>query len=213
MTSSPLSAVNARLVEAISNPFRHHVYCLVAERPGVTINDLAARIAQPARRVRRQLEWLQEAGLVEVEQRTATRNTLQAHYRVKVYPTVIDTLPEGDEQKVALSSQKLMVADLRLALKEGTIGTPGHFAQFRLPGPVDEEGLQKITSTLLKAVSEVEETMRESARRLGESGAAGVQVTTVLGFFEMPPWKTTSEGARSAWEEKEPEAGESGGAE
>lgn len=193
------------MIEAMSDPFRILVYSLVAERPGVTIKDLAARSNQPARRIRHQLEWLREAGLVEVERRTTTRNTRQAHYRATILPRIDDTLPEGDERKVALATLKLTINDLALALSDGRIGKPGSQSLYRLPGPVDEEGLEEIAATLGRAVGEIEESMRSSARRLGESGAAGIQLTTILGFFEMPPWKETSEGSRSGWEESGPE--------
>ena len=204
MPATP-SEIRARLVEAMSDPFRLQVLGMVAERPGITVKDLAARINRPPRKVRYRLEQLRNAGLVEIEQRTTTRNTRQAHYRVTVNPRFEGVGPGEDERSIALAMQRLMIGDLGLAVSAGNFGKPGRQSQYRLPGPVDQEGLEEISTILSRAAAEIEESLRANAKRLSKSDAPGIQITTNLGFFEMPPWEPTSGGGRSFWEESPPE--------
>jgi DNA-binding transcriptional ArsR family regulator len=180
------------LIETLSDQFRAHVLVTIAERPGVTIGQIATRIGESPRRVRHQVERLVEAALVAVDAESPRRNTRERHYRALALPTIDDEFGSGwtDEQrrKIAHSLVRAILADLDGAVRGGTFGTPGQ-AVVRIPGEVDETGWEELAASMLKTTERIERIMVDSAARLEDAGRPGIEVISALLLFEGPPWQ------------------------
>lgn len=207
--------VRAALMEAMSDPFRVRVYSVIVERPGATVAQVAARIGEPARRVRHQIERLIAAGLLVADGQSARRNTRERHYRALVKPTIVEQGSDGwtdDERRtVALSILRYIVADIGGAMRRETFGTHPEHAEVRIPGEVDEAGWQELAQITLRAVREIEGAMLRSAARLRAEGRSGFEVISALLLFEAPSWGPDDgdrEGPRpSLWLDGDPPAG------
>ncbi|HEY2053232.1 MAG TPA: helix-turn-helix domain-containing protein [Solirubrobacterales bacterium] len=187
------------LIGAIEDQFRAHVLFAVVDRPGVTIGQIAARIGQPPRRVRHQVERLLEAGLILVDAETPRRNARERHYRGVALPTLKEEGPDWtDEQrrKFAISVAGAIMADLDGGIHAETFGTRSGHSVIRIPGEVDDRGWGELAASIVSTTERIEGTMVRSAARLTQKGVAGREVVSALLLFESPPWDP-GEGARS----------------
>lgn len=178
------------LVEAMSTPRRLQVLMAVAERPGVTLKQIARRIGESPRSVCYQLERLLDAGLVAVDAETSKRNAREFHYRA-IVQTIVEgegeVWPEADGKKITMAILKLMLADLRRASSSETFGREGH-AVVRIPGELDDRGWQEVSRITLETTKRVEEVMKASVARLRANGEVGIEAMVHLMFFETPLW-------------------------
>lgn len=181
------------LVETLGDQFRARVLIAVAERPGVTIGQIATRIGESPRRVRHQVERLVELELTVVDTETPRRNTRERHYRAIALPVIVEEVGSGwtDElrRKIALSIVRTIMADLDGAVDAETLGLRSGNALVRIPGEVDERGWEELAATMVRATEAIEATMIEGAARLEDAGHPGIEVISALLLFEGLPWE------------------------
>jgi DNA-binding transcriptional ArsR family regulator len=181
------------LVESLADTFRARVLFAVAERPGATIAQIAARIGEPPRRVRHQIERLVESGLIVVDGQTQRRNARERHYRAVALPAILeedgDAWPDGQRRRIASSIIRTIMVDLDGALRGETLGArPGH-AVVRIPGEVDERGWAELAVTTVRATEAIEAAMVRSGARLEDERRPGIEVISALLLFEALPWE------------------------
>jgi DNA-binding transcriptional ArsR family regulator len=186
------------LTEALGDHLRAPVLIAVGERPGVTIAQIADRIDESPRRVRRQIDRLLGAGLVVVDSLTPRRNARERHYRALVLPNVAEGRDSGwtDEQrrKVGSSIVRALTADLAGAVRGQTFGVRAGHAVVRIPGEVDGRGWAEISATMVRALKEIEATMIASFARLEARGEGGIEAISALLLFEGAPWEEGGDG-------------------
>jgi DNA-binding transcriptional ArsR family regulator len=180
------------LGEAMKHPLRSRVHAAVSERPGLTVNELSRRFDIPPRRIRHQIEWLLDAGLIRVDRTTRRRNTRELGYRALHKPLLTEAdeaaMSPADWRPLALSVLGLLVDDMRRAIDAETLAVhPGH-AVLRVPGTVDQAGWDELARLAAKTLEELEATMEASARRVEAGSAPVIDVTAAFLLFEGPPW-------------------------
>jgi DNA-binding transcriptional ArsR family regulator len=186
------------LTAALSDQLRARVFIAVAERPGVTIAQIAHRIEESPRRVRDQVDRLVGAGLVVVDALTPRRNARERHYRALVLPNIPQEVGSvwTDEQrrKTSHSIVRAMTADLGAAVRGQTFGARAGHAVVRIPGEVDGRGWAEIAATMAGALKEIEATMIASFVRLEARGEGGIEAISALLLFEGAPWDRGEDG-------------------
>jgi DNA-binding transcriptional ArsR family regulator len=180
------------LTEAMKYSLRSRVLAAVAERPGVTINQLASRLGEPPRKVRHHLERLVKVDLVRIDSSTRKRNTREHHYKAVLAPRVSEeeaaALQEEDRHRIALTVARLLVEDMRQSIDGRVLASrPGH-SMVRIPGEVDELGWEELAEIAQSTTKAIEEAMRGSARRLAVAGERGTSVVSAVMVFESRPW-------------------------
>jgi DNA-binding transcriptional ArsR family regulator len=182
------------LAEAMKHPLRSRVHAAVSEKPGLTVNELSRRLDVPPRRIRHQIEWLVDAGLLRVDKATRRRNTRELGYRALHKPLLTEadeaSMSPEDWRKLALSALGLVVDDMRRAIDAKTLAVhPGH-AVVRVPGRVDQAGWDELARLTTRTMKELEATIEASARRVEAGSAPVIDVTAALLLFEGPPWES-----------------------
>jgi DNA-binding transcriptional ArsR family regulator len=209
----PLPAdLPAALRDALADPRRSRIFFTVAERPGVTVAQIAARIDETPRRVRHQVERLVAAGLIYIDAESQRRNTRERHYRTVAVPAVVDDSgPDWTDAQRQLASRSVIdaiMADLDGALRARTFADrPGH-AILRIPGEVDDRGWEELTATLYATAAAIEDSMSRSHARLAAAGRGGMEAISALLLFEIPAWERSADdppGPRpSQWRTEKP---------
>lgn len=200
------------LIETLSDPLQARVYTTVTERPGATIAQIAARIGEPPRRVRHQIERLLEVGLVHLDSKTRRRNAREHHYRAvalaKVQNELDSSWDDDQRRKVALSMTRMIASDIGQALRAGILATSDGHAEVRLSAEVDEQGWHQLAEIMERVMGEIEDAVIESAARLEASGVGGTEVVAALLLFQTPAWERSVDdppGPRSSqWRLGEP---------
>jgi DNA-binding transcriptional ArsR family regulator len=191
VSGSPLQP--RALAESMKHPLRSRVHAALSERPGATVNQLSRRLDVPARRIRHQIEWLVEAGLVRADSSTRRRNTRELGYRALHKPLLTEedeaAMSPEDWRRLALSVLGLLVDDMRRAIDAKTLAAhPGH-ALVRVPGTVDQTGWDELARLSARNLEELEATIDASARRIREGNEPVVDVSAAFLLFEVPPWQ------------------------
>jgi DNA-binding transcriptional ArsR family regulator len=180
------------LAEAMGHPFRSKIFFIIADRPGVTIRQVAMRLDEPERKVRHHLEALVKADLVSVESETRTRNTTTRRYAVTRRPQIFteetEQLSELSQRKISLEILKLILADARAAVAAGTFGTHDGHAEIRFWAEVDQEGWEELVAIHKRAFDEMQAALARCAGRLGDDDRPKFPVTSALLLFEAPGW-------------------------
>jgi DNA-binding transcriptional ArsR family regulator len=175
--SNVSAELQAAMVKAMLHPLRGRILTAICERPQLTVRQLSARIDEPPRRIRRQLQALIDSGLVMVDHETSRRNARERHYRSAVRRISIgdeDLATVEDGRAAATTVLRVLVDDIRGAIGDLTFGTHEGHAEVRIPGWVDERGWNELAALFWRAMEEIEATMVESARRLRDGDGPGI---------------------------------------
>jgi DNA-binding transcriptional ArsR family regulator len=179
------------LVEAMGDPFRGKLLQAVSEksREGVSIQQLAARLTEPKRRVRYHLDALSDLGLVEVARVSGRRGVMERFYRARVTPWIGDELVDRDQaRQVLLEILKAILTDAGSAVGAKLFGLrPGHTV-IRISSEVDPQGWGELVEIQERALEEAEATAARSRDRLETSGKPSISALSAMLLFEVPPW-------------------------
>jgi DNA-binding transcriptional ArsR family regulator len=182
------------LAAAMAHPVRGRVLVAVAEKPRVSIRQIAARLDEPSRRVRHQLEVLQRVGLVDAVPRKNRRGGIEYLYaattRLDLPGDEDGTVTAEQERAVALAVLRLVLADATAAVRAGTFGShPGH-GEVREWGEVDQAGWDELAAIHLRAYEEVRAAFAAARKRVKEGEGGGTPVTSAMFLFESSAWGT-----------------------
>jgi DNA-binding transcriptional ArsR family regulator len=182
------------VVAAMAHPVRGRVLAAVAEKPQVSIRQIAARLDEPSRRVRHQLEVLQRAGLVDAVPRKNRRGGIEYLYAATTMPELRGdeggTVTVEQERAAALAVLRLVLADASAAVRAGTFGShPGH-GEVRDWAEVDQQGWDELAAIHLRAYEEVRAAFAAARVRVQGNGGTGTPVTSAMFLFESSRWRT-----------------------
>jgi DNA-binding transcriptional ArsR family regulator len=180
------------LAEAMADPLRARILAGVAERPGITIREIAKWLGETNRRVRYHVEALHHQGILEVQAEGQRRGAVERQYRMttNTYLDVEDgaSLPESLSRRISIQILKMVMADATGSLAAGQFATDDAHCVFRVRGKVDTEGWLALSELMIRACDEAQDIVRESVERLEESGEEGFETTSALMLFEAPIW-------------------------
>ncbi len=180
------------IAEAMADPFRIRLLTAVAERRGITIRQIAARLAETDRKVRYHVEALVEDGLIEVHDEVRRRGTMERHYRVATPIIIRDTdeqwVSEANRRRISLEVLKIVMADATSSVSSGRFGTRDGHCEVRLRGEVDAQGWDELATVFQNAMDDSQEVIRRSTERREQTGEPGVEVTAALFLFEALLW-------------------------
>jgi DNA-binding transcriptional ArsR family regulator len=179
---------------ALAHPLRGKVLAAVRDKPGVSIRQIAARLDEPARRIRHHLEALEKAGLVDVVPRRNRRGGVEYLYSATTTPYLSEdesgTVTAEQERAIAIQILRLVLAEASAAVRAGTFGShPGH-GEARAWGEVDEEGWEELGAIHLRARKEAEAAFAAARERVREKGGEVTPVTSAMFLFESSSWIT-----------------------
>lgn len=183
----------SRLADAVADPLRARLFAAVAEKPGISIRQIAKRVAEPERKVRYHVEALHAAGLVEVQGLGRRRGAVERQYRVTAAYVIDGADAEGisvdQQRRISVEILKMIMADATLSVASGHFGAaPGH-CEIRLRGEIDEEGWQELAEIHIRAMEEAQDAIDRSTKRRRVTGEEGFEVTSAALLFEAPIWK------------------------
>jgi DNA-binding transcriptional ArsR family regulator len=181
------------LAKAMAHPLRGRLLQAVSEKSeaGVSIRQLAARLAEPKRRIRYHLDWLEASGLVEIAREESAGSVVERFYRVNRLPLIEHELHDRDQARsVAVEALKALLADASGAIKAKLFGARSGHAVIRVPADVDKQGWEELSALQRKVLPETQTVFEDSRKRLEASGEKPVGVVVAILLFEVPPWHT-----------------------
>jgi DNA-binding transcriptional ArsR family regulator len=177
------------LADATRNVVRGRVLMALAERPGVTIRQVAERIDESPRRVRHHIESLVEAGLAEVTGEESRRGVVQRRYGAPPQAVDrVDALSDEDRAEFTRSIVRYVLSDIGTAAAAGTLALTEDKHVVRMYGEVDDEALERLADIHWRAYREIRETIEAGKERLRKSGGSGTEVVSALFYIEAPLW-------------------------
>jgi DNA-binding transcriptional ArsR family regulator len=178
------------VVEALQHPLKAKVLTALAERPGVTIRQLAERLKESPRRIRHQVTALVDLGLVEVSAEVRRRGVIERRYASRV---AMD-FPGEEIMRPALRLRyskevvRMLMTDVGAATAAGTFAVRPDRYECRFYGEVDEQCLEELAEIHERAYREIAETFAAGRARVWESGEPGTEVVSALLFFDAELW-------------------------
>jgi DNA-binding transcriptional ArsR family regulator len=191
-TEVPEADFREAVVETLWHPLRARLLTALAERPDVTIRQLAKRLDESSRRVRHQVNALVDLGLVEVTGEASRRGVIERHYASRVVMDFPDetVMPPALRLRFSREIVRLVLADIGIASAAGTFATIPDRYECRFYGEVDDQCLEELTEIHNRAYREIADTVEAGRERTRESGEPGIEVVSALFFFEAPLWKS-----------------------
>ncbi|HEX4307806.1 MAG TPA: helix-turn-helix domain-containing protein [Solirubrobacterales bacterium] len=182
------------VLEALQHPLKAKVLTALAERPGVTIRQMAERLKESPRRIRHQVNALVEVGLVEVSAEVRRRGVIERRYASRV---AMD-FPGDDIMDPALRLRyskevvRMLMNDVGAATAAGTFAVGPDRYECRFYGEVDDQCLEELAEIHERVYREFVETFVAGRERVRESGEPGTEVVSALLFFDAELWGRTA---------------------
>jgi DNA-binding transcriptional ArsR family regulator len=177
------------IVEAYRHPLRGRVLSVLAERPGVTVRQIAERLDEPPRRVRHHLEVLVEAGLVEVTAEEKTAGAVRRRYgRGPVELSAEAAVDPAGRIELGKATVRMLMGDLNVAAAAGTLCARPDDFEARFYGEVDEVSFRELVALHSEAYRQILRTVQDGKDRVRQSGRWGTEIIASLFFFEAPLW-------------------------
>jgi DNA-binding transcriptional ArsR family regulator len=175
----------------MGHPLRGRLLQAVWERsdPGVSVQQLAARLDEPKRKIRYHLDALGDLGLVEVIRTTSRRGVIERFYRVSVTPWITEEPADRDQaRRVLVQGFRAVLSDARAAIGARLFGTrPGH-AVIRIAADVDLKGWRELRDIQERALAEAQAVAKRSRARLDGGSESRISAVAATLLFEVPPW-------------------------
>jgi DNA-binding transcriptional ArsR family regulator len=175
--------------KAYGHPVRGRVLTALAERPDVTIREVADHLGEPPRRVRHHVQALQRMGLVSVTSSENLSGVVQHRYGTG--PLIVDDVEawsREERMRFALATVHLLAADFGVAAKSGNIGKSDDDFEIRQYGEVDDACLEELAAIHGRAYRAIRAAVYEGRERVWRSGEPGTEIVSALFFFEAPLW-------------------------
>jgi DNA-binding transcriptional ArsR family regulator len=178
------------VVEALQHPLKAKVLTALAERPDVTIRQVAERLKESPRRVRHQINALLDVGLVEVSAEVRRRGVIERRYSSRVamdFPGE-DVMSPALRLRYSKEVVRMLMADVGAATAAGTFASGPDRYECRFYGEVDDQCLEELGEIHERVYREIAETFTAGRERVWESGEAGTEVVSALLFFDAALW-------------------------
>jgi DNA-binding transcriptional ArsR family regulator len=187
------TGLEAPLRDALEHPLKARLLIALAERPDVTIRQMAERLGETPRRVRHQVGALVDAGLAEVSSEVSRRGVVERHYSSRVEVDFPSTDMIGPELRLRCSQEivRLLLGDIGVASSAGTFATAPDRCECRFYGEVDERCLEELVEVHARVYREIGEIVSAGRDRVRETGEPGTEIVSALLFFDAALWGTT----------------------
>jgi DNA-binding transcriptional ArsR family regulator len=176
----------------MADPLRIRIFTAVAERPGISVREIAERVGATNRKIRYHVEALQAQGLVEVQGEAKRRGAVERQYRSTTKATLSTDderlISPAQERRIALEVLKMVMADATGSVASGHFGAREGHCELRIRGEVDVDGWNELSELLIRTTAEAEDIIRRSGTRSEETDEKGLEVTTAMLLFEAPIW-------------------------
>jgi DNA-binding transcriptional ArsR family regulator len=182
--------VDQRLAKALSHPLRAHILGILNERVA-SPNEMAEQLEEPLGNVSYHVKALLELECIELVRTAPRRGALEHYYRALTRPFFSDRdwqrLPQSARQGISDVALQMLWEDVSDAIKEGSFESRSDRHLSRSPLVLDEEGWQELNELLAQMLAEALRIEAESAARMAETGAEGINTKLALMHFESPP--------------------------
>jgi DNA-binding transcriptional ArsR family regulator len=185
--------INRAIAEVMGDEILSKIFIAIADisRPelpgqGVSVRQVAERTGEPPRRVRYHLDTLVERGLVAVTGEARRRGVVERHFSAVQTPVLKSDEGVSDKQsrKVVVEIIKRLFSDVTAAVSSGTFTRRPEHAVLRMPGLVDQRGLEELAAANEEAMRCIEAALVRSGERLRDSGGPSIPVISALLLFE-----------------------------
>jgi AcrR family transcriptional regulator len=151
--------------------------------------EISRELESPSAEVERQLEELEQSGMVELVEETGSGEDAQRFYR----PTLplIDTAEWGaiavpEREKISAHIGYLVLEEVAQSVRSRLFDArPDRFLG-HVPALVDEQGWRELSEIHDDALRKGLEAVEKAQRRLKESDEEGVEARSVQALFEVP---------------------------
>lgn len=154
-----------------------------------SLEEISRELELPTDEVERQLEELEQAGLVEMVEETGSGEDAERIYRPQL--PLIETaeweaidLPE--REKISAHIGYIVLEEITLSVRAGLFDRrPDRFLS-HVPALVDEQGWLELSRIHDEALHAGLEAVAKAKERLRESGEQGIEARSVQTLFEVP---------------------------
>jgi AcrR family transcriptional regulator len=178
--------------DLLEGPTRERAKILyVLERLGNqgSLEEISRELELPSEEVERQLEELEQGGMVELVEETGSGEDAERVYR-PMMPLIGNAewaeiaLPE--REKISAHIGYLVLEEITLSVRAGLFDQRSDRFLSHVPGLVDEQGWHELSLIHDEALKASLEAMEKAKERLGESGEKGIETRSVQTLFEVP---------------------------
>lgn len=175
-----------RWLRAISHPIRVRLLAMLEEEAASPV-VLAAKLEQPLGTIAYHVRTLYELGLLKLVSTRQRRGATEHYYRTVARPA---PSPESWQGLDAISKQRVLTALIDRATDHANrSAAAGGFdaveAQLSTQAlKLDREGYEQLAAEVRRWLERAREIAAEAQQRLGEGGAAAVDVGLTLMLFE-----------------------------
>lgn len=167
------------------------VLTLLNERPSASADEVADALGIARENAFRQLEALQESGLVETFDEPAREEGAEIRYRALARSLWSDeewaTLSFEEQRRLTAWIVQLINSDVGEALRSGSFNSRADTHASRTVSLVDEQGWKELARIQEGALEASFAVQAASAERLAESGEKGIAALSAMLCFELPP--------------------------
>lgn len=176
------------LVALMRHPLRSRLLYAIADRPGISAAELAARITEPVPKIRRHLRCLVEVGAVVVSSREETRGAMKTFYMSRQMPSLthaqVEAGGENALREVTAGVLRAIVADLQEVARQNGRSRVEDDCVGRIGGFVDEQGWRELARIHEDALMEIYEAKQRSEARLAAAESEPIPFASAVLFFE-----------------------------
>jgi len=154
-----------------------------------SLEEISRELERPSAEVERQLEELEQSGMVELIEERGSGEDIERFYR-PVLP-LIDTaeweemaLPERERMSAHIGY--LVLEEITRSVRAGLFDRRPERFLSHVPGAVDEQGWLELSKIHDDALAASLEALARAKERLRESGEDGLDIRSVQTLFEVP---------------------------
>ena len=186
---------NASLFRALADPMRHRILEILAERvasPTEVAEELEERRENVAYHFRELAKPQRDGGgpLIELVETDTRRGGLQKFYKATKRPIMQldawEKLCRLFRELNSVSVAQTLIGDVIEAIEAGTFDSRVNRAMVRVPGVLDEQGVEEVEEGAAEYLRTFDEAVTRSCARRLESGEEGVSVLLGVLAFERP---------------------------
>lgn len=184
---------NGEVVEALvalmRHPLRSRLLYAISDRPGISVAELAARIAEPTPKIRRHLRCLVDVGAVVVSGREAKRGAMRTFYMARQMPSLTHAQAEASGEdavrEVTAGILRAIVADLQEVARQNGASRVEEDCIGRVGGFVDQQGWEELGRIHEDALMAIYDAKQRAETRLAAGESESIPFASAVLFFEV----------------------------
>jgi AcrR family transcriptional regulator len=154
-----------------------------------SLEEISRELELPSAEVERQLEELEQSGLVELAEERGAGEDAERIYR-PLLPLIENaewgSIAQPERETISAHIGYMVLEEIALSVRAGLFDRrPDRFLT-HVPGPVDERGWHELSEIHEKALRDSIEVVARAKERLRASGEEGLEARSVQTLFEVP---------------------------